>query len=65
LAVAEVVERTGVPLDTGIDYTPLPLHWVYGGLSFVALQMRPLPSRWLRKIRADVPRRIRRSALDV
>lgn len=38
LAVAEVVERTGVPLDTVIDYTPLPLRWEYGGLSFVALQ---------------------------
>jgi PcfJ-like protein len=38
LAVAEVVERTGVPLDTVIDYTPLPLLWEYGGLSFVALQ---------------------------
>jgi len=40
LAVAEVVERAGVPLDTVIDYTPLPLHWKYGGLSFVALQTR-------------------------
>jgi hypothetical protein len=38
LAVAEVVERTGVPLDTVIDYTPLPLLLEYGGLSFVALQ---------------------------
>ena len=38
LAVAEVVERTGVPLDTVIDYTPLPLLWEHGGLSFVALQ---------------------------
>ena len=36
--MAEVVERTGVPLDTVIDYTPLPLLWEYGGLSFVALQ---------------------------
>ena len=34
----EVVERTGVPLDTVIDYAPLPLLWEYGGLSFVALQ---------------------------
>jgi hypothetical protein len=38
LAVAEVVQRTGVPLETVIDYTPLPLQWEYGGLSFVALQ---------------------------
>jgi hypothetical protein len=38
LAVAEVVERTGVPLDTVIDYTPLPLLWEHGGLSFAALQ---------------------------
>ena len=38
LAVTEVVERTGVPLDTVIDYTPLPLLWEHGGLSFVALQ---------------------------
>jgi hypothetical protein len=38
LAIAEVVEPTGVPLDTVIDYTPLPLHWKYGDLSFVALQ---------------------------
>jgi PcfJ-like protein len=38
LALAEVVERTGVPLDTVIDYMPLPLLWEYGGLSFVALQ---------------------------
>ena len=38
LAVAEVVEHTGVPLDTVIDYTPLPLLWECGGLSFVALQ---------------------------
>ena len=36
--MAEVVERTGVPLDTVIDYTPLPLLWEHGGLSFVALQ---------------------------
>ena len=33
-----MVERTGVPLDTEIDYTPLPLLWEHGGLSFVALQ---------------------------
>ena len=33
-----MVERTDVPLDTVIDYTPLPLLWKYGGLSFVALQ---------------------------
>ena len=38
LALARVVERTGVPLDTVIDYTPLPLLWEYDGLSFVALQ---------------------------
>ena len=38
LAVAQVVERTGVPLDTVIDYAPLPLLWEHGGLSFVALQ---------------------------
>ena len=38
LAVADAVERTGVPLDTEIDYAPLPLLWEYGGLSFVALQ---------------------------
>ena len=36
--MAEVVERTGVPLDTVIDYTPLPLLWEHGGLSFAALQ---------------------------
>ena len=36
--MAEVVERTGVSLDTVIDYTPLPLLWECGGLSFVALQ---------------------------
>ena len=33
-----MVERTGVPFDTVIDYTPLPLHWECGGLSFIALQ---------------------------
>ena len=33
-----MVERTGVALDTVIDYTPLPLLWEHGGLSFVALQ---------------------------
>ena len=38
LAMVKVVERTGVPLDTVIDYTPLPLLWEHGGLSFVALQ---------------------------
>ena len=38
LAVAQVVERTGVPFDTVIDYAPLPLLWEHGGLSFVALQ---------------------------
>ena len=38
MAVAEVVECTGVALDTVIDYTPLPLLWEHGGLSFVALQ---------------------------
>ena len=38
LAMAKMVERTGVPLDTVIDYTPLPLLWEHGGLSFVALQ---------------------------
>ena len=38
LAVAEVVERTGAPLDTVVDYAPLPLLWEYGGFSFVALQ---------------------------
>jgi PcfJ-like protein len=38
LAVAKVVERTGMSLDTVIDYTPLPLLWEHGGLSFVALQ---------------------------
>ena len=38
LALAEVVERTGVPFDTVIDYTPLPLLWEHGGFSFVALQ---------------------------
>ena len=27
-----------MPLDTVIDYTPLPLLWEHGGLSFVALQ---------------------------
>jgi hypothetical protein len=38
LAQAEAVERTGVPLGTVIDYTPLPPLWEYGDLSFVALQ---------------------------
>jgi hypothetical protein len=38
LALTEVVKRTGVPLDTVIDYTPLPPLWEYDGLSFVALQ---------------------------
>ena len=38
LAVAKVVERTGVSLDTVIDYTPLPLLRECGSLSFVALQ---------------------------
>ena len=33
LALTNVVERTGVPLDTVIDYTPLPLFWEYGGLT--------------------------------
>ena len=33
-----MVERTDVPFDTVIDYTPLPPLWEYGGLSFVALQ---------------------------
>jgi hypothetical protein len=37
LAVAEAVERTGVPLDTVIDYAPLLLLWEFGGLSFAAL----------------------------
>ena len=38
LALAEAVERTGAPLDTVVDYAPLPLLWEYGGFSFVALQ---------------------------
>ena len=38
LAVAEAVERTNAPLDTVVDYAPLPLLWEYGGFSFVALQ---------------------------
>jgi hypothetical protein len=38
LAMVEMVDRTGVPLDTEIDYTPLPLIWEHGSLSFVALQ---------------------------
>jgi hypothetical protein len=38
LAVSEAVERTGAPLNTVVNYTPLPLLWEYGGLSFVALQ---------------------------
>jgi len=38
LAVAEAVERTNVPLDTVVDYAPLPLLWEHGGFSFVALQ---------------------------
>jgi hypothetical protein len=38
LAKVKMVERTGVRLDTEIDYTPLPLLWEHGGLSFVALQ---------------------------
>jgi PcfJ-like protein len=38
LALTEGVKLTGVPLDTVIDYTPLPLLREYGGLSFVALQ---------------------------
>jgi PcfJ-like protein len=39
LAVAEVAERTGAPLDTVIDYTPLPLLLEHSGFSFVALQI--------------------------
>jgi hypothetical protein len=38
LAMVEMVERTGVALDTVIDYMPLPLLWKRGGLRFVALQ---------------------------
>src|SRR5207342_487858 len=38
LALAEVVEHTGVPLTTMIDYTPLPPLWKHGALSFSALQ---------------------------
>ena len=38
LAMAEMVECTGVPLDTVIEYMPLPLLWECGGLRFVALQ---------------------------
>ena len=38
LAMAEVVEDTDASPDTVIDYTPLPLTWEHGGLSFVALQ---------------------------
>ena len=38
LAMVKMVERTGVALDTVIDYTPLPPLWEHGGLSFVALQ---------------------------
>ena len=37
-AMAEMVECTGVPLDTVIEYMPLPLLWECGGLRFVALQ---------------------------
>ena len=36
--MVRVVQRTGVPLDTVIDYMPLPLHWESDGLRFVALQ---------------------------
>lgn len=38
LAMAEMVECTGVPLDTVIEYMALPLLWECGGLRFVALQ---------------------------
>jgi hypothetical protein len=38
LEKVEMVERTGVPLDTVIDYAPLPSLWEHGNLSFVALQ---------------------------
>jgi hypothetical protein len=38
LAMAEMVECTGVPPDTVIEYMPLPLLWECGGLRFVALQ---------------------------
>jgi hypothetical protein len=38
LAIVQMVDRTGVPLDAEIDYTPLPPIWEYSGLSFVALQ---------------------------
>lgn len=38
LEKVEMVERTGVALDTVIDYTPLPLLWEHDSLSFVALQ---------------------------
>jgi hypothetical protein len=34
----EMVERTGVALDTVIDFTPLPSLWEHGSLSFVAMQ---------------------------
>jgi len=37
-AMAEMVECTGLPLDTVIEYMPLPLLWECGGLRFVALQ---------------------------
>jgi hypothetical protein len=38
LAIAEMVERTGVLLETEIDYTPLPPIWEHSGLRLVALQ---------------------------
>ena len=38
LALTRVVERSGAPLDTVIDYMPLPLLWESGDLRFVALQ---------------------------
>ena len=54
-SVTEVVERTGVPLDTVIDYTPLPLLSEYSGLSFVALCK--LERRCARKGRCHAPLR--------
>jgi len=37
-----MVECTGMPLDSVIEYMPLPLLWECGGLRFVALRVATL-----------------------
>jgi hypothetical protein len=38
LAATRTVDCGGVPFDESIDYAPLPILWMHGDLSFVALQ---------------------------